>query len=150
MGQVLRPRAVLLTGIVLSSVLVLACVLGWTLLPPEIQVLFTGPQLATLGFFVLVMIAIMLAVGLSTVRIDVDGLEVRNGVSRHRIDWADVRGIRYSEHDAWAFVQLEGDPDTRPLLAVQRSDGERADQAVATLRAAWSESRPGPEVRDEA
>ncbi|MGB7962441.1 MAG: PH domain-containing protein [Propionicimonas sp.] len=150
MGQVLRPRAVLLTGIGLSGVLVLACVLGWVLLPPEIQALFTVAQLATLGFFVLVMIAIMIAVGLSTVRIDPAGLEVRNGVSRHRIDWADVRGIRYSEHDAWAFLQLEGDPDTRPLLAVQRSDGARADQAVATLRAAWQDSSPGPEVRAEA
>lgn len=146
----LRPRAVMLTGIVLSGVLVLACVLGWVLLPPEIQALFTVAQLATLAFFVLVMIAIMIAVGLSTVRIDADGLEVRNGVSRHRIDWADVRGIRYSEHDAWAFVQLEGDPDTRPLLAVQRSDGERAVKAVATLRAAWQDSRPSPEVRDKA
>ncbi|MGB4272388.1 MAG: hypothetical protein WBJ44_08325 [Propionicimonas sp.] len=69
MPQVLRPRTVLITGIVLSAVLVAASALGWMLLPAEIRVLFTVPQLLTLGLFVRVMIASMIAVGLSTVRI---------------------------------------------------------------------------------
>ena len=83
MPPVLRPRTVLITGIVLSAVLVAASALGWMLLPAEIRVLFTVPQLLTLGLFVLVMIAIMIAVGLSTVRIEPDGLRIRNGVRSH-------------------------------------------------------------------
>ncbi|MFZ1910969.1 MAG: PH domain-containing protein [Propionicimonas sp.] len=150
MPQVLRPRTVLITGIVLSAVLVAASALGWMLLPAEIRVLFTVPQLLTLGLFVLVMIAIMIAVGLSTVRIEPGGLRIRNGVRSHWITWAEVRGIRFSPHDAWAFVQLDGDPDTRPLLAVQRSDGPRADRAVAALRAAWRDACPDHPVRERA
>ena len=150
MPQVLRPRTVLITGIVLSAVLVAASALGWMLLPAEIRVLFTVPQLLTLGLFVLVMIAIMIAVGLSTVRIEPDGLRIRNGVRSHWITWSEVRGIRFSPHDAWAFVQLDGDPDTRPLLAVQRSDGPRADRAVAALRAAWRDACPDHPVRERA
>ncbi len=140
MALVLRPRAAARTGIILSVVLVAATVVGWVLLPAAIQVTFTVPQRATLAFFVLVMVAIMMAVALSIVRTSPEGLLVRNGVRTHWIAWEQVRGFRFTTHDPWAYVLLVGEPDSRPLLAVQRTDGDRAEADVARLRAAWDEA----------
>lgn len=131
---ILRPRAALLMAVVLSAVLVAAAALGWYALPAHIRVLFTGLQVGTLVFFILVMIGFMMAVGLSRVRVDEDGLAIRNGLRNHRIPWTAIRGFRFTEHDPWAYVLLEGEPDQRPLMAVQRTDHERAEQMVSRLR----------------
>jgi hypothetical protein len=118
----------------LSVVLVLAATIGWFLLPEEIRVLFTGPQLATLAFFVAVMVAVMLGVGLSTVRPGAEGLVVRNGLRTHTIGWRQIRGFRFTADDPWAYVLLKDEPGSRPLLAVQRVDGQRAAAAVGRLK----------------
>ena len=139
MPVVYRPRATLLMAVVLSAVLLVAAAIGWQLLPPEIQVLFTGFQLATLAFFVAVMVAMMLGIGLSSVRADADGLLVRNGPRVHRIAWAQIEGFRFTGHDPWAYVLVDHEPGNRPLIAVQRVDGARAEAAVARLRDLWQE-----------
>lgn len=139
MPRVLRPRNALLTAVSLSVVLVVAAGLGWALLPAETRELFTGPQLATLVFFVLVMIGVMLGVGLSSVRVDADGLLVRNGPRTHRIAWSQVRGFRFTSNDPWAYVLLDGEPESRPLIALQRVDGERAKAAFSALKADLAE-----------
>lgn len=139
MSRVYRPRATLIMALVLSAVLVLASAIGWRLLPADIQVLFTGEQLATLVFFILVMIAVMLGIALSSVRADGDGLVVRNGPRAHRIAWSQVEGFRFTQHDPWAYVLVSEEPGTRPLIALQRVDGDRARSAVAELTAMWQE-----------
>lgn len=141
MTRAYYPRATRLTAIGLSVVLLVATWLGWQALPPEIQVLFTGFQLGTLVLFVLVMLAMMLGIGLSNVRVDEAGLLVRNGLRRHRIEWRQVEGFRFTPHDPWAYVLLEDDPGSRALFAVQRVDGERARGFVAELTAQWEAHR---------
>lgn len=141
MERVLRPRAALLTAVVLSAILLVGCALGWLLLPAEVRVLFTPIQVATLALFVVVMIALMLAVGLSVVVITDAGLVIRNGLRTHVVGWEHVTGVRFGPDDSWAFVDLEGEPDSRPLLAVQRADGDRAEAAVGELRAALAAHR---------
>lgn len=141
MTRAYYPRATRLTAIGLSVVLLVATWLGWQALPPEIQVLFTGFQLGTLVLFVLVMLAMMLGIGLSNVRVDEAGLLVRNGLRRHRIEWRQVEGFRFTPHDPWAYVLLEDDPGNRALFAVQRVDGERARGFVAELTAQWEAHR---------
>lgn len=141
MARVYRPRATLLMAIGLSGVLVIAATVGWQLLPADVQVLFTGVQLATLVFFILVMVGVMLGVALSSVRADADGLVVRNGLRVHRIGWSQVEGFRFTGNDAWAFVVVAEDPGTRPLIALQRVDGARAQRALDGLRALWHEHR---------
>lgn len=136
---VFRPRRSLLTASVLSVVLVAATIVGWVALPPEIQTQFTGPQLLTLGFFVLVMVGFMMSVGLSYVRADGAGLEFRNGLRTHRLLWAQVRGFRFTENDPWAYVLLDGDPEQRPLLGIQRTDRDRAEADAARLSTAWTQ-----------
>lgn len=131
--MVLRPRTSLLTGIGLSAILVGAAALGWGLLPAEIQAQFTGLQAGTLIFFILVMIAMMLGIGLSSVRVTDSGLRIRNGVRTHQVRWSEIEGFRLTPDDPWAFVLLHGDPDQRAMLGVQRTDGDRARAAVVAL-----------------
>ena len=135
-----RPRRALLTASALSAVLVAAAALGWMALPAEIQVQFTGLQLLTLAFFVLVMIGFMMSLGLSYVRADDSGLTFRNGLRTHRLAWADVRGFRFTEHDPWAYVLVDNELGQRPLLGIQRTDQDRAEAAVGALRSAWQQS----------
>lgn len=141
MARAYYPRATTLTAIGLSIVLVFAAWLGWQALPPDIQALFTGVQLGTLALFVGVMLAVMLGVGLSNVRVDEAGLLVRNGLRRHRIEWQQIEGFRFTPHDPWAYVLLADDPGSRALVAVQRVDGERARGFVAELTARWEAHR---------
>lgn len=143
MTTVIRPRAAQWTAIGLSLLLVVAALLGWRLLPENIQVLFTGVQLATLVFFVLVMVAVMLGVGLSSVRADAEGLTIRNGVRTHHVGWDDIEGFRFSPHDPWAYLLTTSEPGIRPMLALQRVDGGHARRALETLDGQWRQHRDG-------
>ena len=137
---VFRPRRALLMASVLSGVLVAAALLGWVTLPANIQALFTVPQLLTLAFFVAVMIAIMMSVGLSYLKADASGLDFRNGLRRHHLDWEQVQGLRFTENDPWAYALLAEDVQ-RPLLGIQRTDREAAEADFERLVAAWRQAR---------
>jgi len=141
MATVFRPRAAVWTAVGLSAVLVLAALAGWQLLPEEIRLLFTGVQVATLVFFILVMVGVMLGVGLSSVEAGDDGIVVRNGLRVHRIGWAEIDGFRFTRDDPWAHVVLSDDPGSRPLMALQRVDGDRARRAVTVLEELWRTRR---------
>lgn len=142
MTRAYYPRATTLTAIGLSVVLLVAAWLGWQGLPPEIQAMFTGAQVATLIVFVLVMLAIMLGIGLSNVRVDDAGLLVRNGLRRHQIAWEQIEDFRFTPHDPWAYVLTVDDPGSRAMIAVQRVDGDRARSFVADLAQQWRAHRP--------
>jgi hypothetical protein len=138
---VVRPRRALVMATVLSAVLVLACVVGWVAMPIETRDLFSAPQLLTLGLFVVVMICFMMSVGLCYVRADDGGITFRNGLRTHRLDWSQVTGFRFTEHDPWAYVLTAGEVDQLPLLGLQRTDGQRAEGDFAALRSAWENHR---------
>lgn len=133
-----RPRATLLTSVVLSVVLTVLYVVLWFLQPPTTRALYSSLQLGTLVLFLVIGIAIMLAIGLSLVRADGDGLTVRNGLRAHRLRWSEVAAIRYRDGDPWAYAELvAGHASGRErlmLLGVQQTDGARAREAVAALR----------------
>ena len=142
MSRAYYPRVTTLTAIGLSVVLLVAAWAGWRALPPDIQQLFNGAQVATLVLFVLVMLGVMLGVGLSHIRADDEGLLIRNGLRTHRIAWQQIEGFRFTAHDPWAYVLVAEDPGSRPLMAVQRVDGARARRFVAELTAQWEAHRP--------
>lgn len=130
-----RPRVLLAHAAVWTVVLVLFFVLGFFAFPPEIRALFTVFQLATLVFFLAFMLGFIWVLALCYVRVDDIGLTYRNGLMTHRTPWADVAGIRYRDGDAWAFVLLDERGAKRALMGVMRTDGRRAAEAVADLRA---------------
>lgn len=143
MNTVFRPRRALWTAIALSAVLIVAASLGWVLLPAEIQTQFTVPQLATLAFFVGVMVVFMMSLGLSYVRVEDDRLVFRNGLRTHRLAWNQIRGFRFGENDPWAYVLTVSEPEQRALLGIQRTDAEHADADLVEIEQAWRAAREG-------
>ncbi|QGN33190.1 PH domain-containing protein [Microlunatus sp. Gsoil 973] len=130
------PRRMRIVGSVFSGVLVAAVIVGWIALPPHLRALFTPSQVITLLLVLFVIIAVIMAVAMSTVRADHAGLEIRNAVRIHKIGWHQVCGLVYREGDPWPTLLINDreDPDKIMLLGIQRTDHQRADRAVATLR----------------
>jgi hypothetical protein len=107
--------------------------------------LFTPSQVITLLLVLFAIIGVIMAVGMSSVRADHAGLEIRNAVRTHTIDWQQVHGLVYRDGDPWPTLLINNrdDPDKIMLLGIQRTDHERADRAVATLRRLRSEAGGG-------
>ncbi|GAB3622251.1 hypothetical protein GCM10027418_03330 [Mariniluteicoccus endophyticus] len=135
------PRRTLMWSAGFSLLLIALSVWGWFGLERSIRDQFTGLQIATLIFFELVMIFIMMSVATCTVTADAAGLRIRNVWAVRRLAWDDVAEIRFRQGDPWAFavgrVGLGGNPLDAPktmMLGIQSVDGKRAVQAVQELR----------------
>lgn len=137
MPRTFRPRRVLWFSSVLSVALVAAAGVGWLALPPHIRAQFSGFQAGTLVFFIAIMVAFMMAVGLSYVRVDGEGLRFRNGLVSGRLPWREITGFRYRHGDPWAYVNHRGPRGVRrrQLLGIQTVEGRAATEAVEYLRA---------------
>jgi hypothetical protein len=66
------------------------------------------------------------------VRADEGGLVVVNILSRRRLDWAEVLGVRLSPGDPWLVLDLS-DGTTLAAMGVQGSEGAYARRQVAEL-----------------
>lgn len=66
-------------------------------------------------------------------RADRDGMEVRNVIGTHRIEWDLVEGVSFPDGSSWARVELPDD-EYVPLMAVQSADGAYAVSAMRELR----------------
>jgi hypothetical protein len=132
------PRRLLIWATAFSVLLAAGCFLGWFALDPAIRERFTVFQISTLLVIAGILIGIMMSLGLSMVRADREGLKIRNSISTRHLRWSEVSSIQYRHGDPWAFVILaetEDDPVRRQMIAIQSTDGNRADRAVETLRA---------------
>ena len=139
-----RPRLLLVWVIAFAVILVGGSVTVWMMLGADIQQMFTGPQIWTLVGLLALGVAIMFAGALSSVEANPVGLVVRNGPAVQRWTWRQVDGIRFRDSDAWAFALFrtdDGDITARPMLGIQRTDGARAEQAVAEIRERLAASR---------
>lgn len=126
----------LMTGVVLSIVLLSCAMFGWYILGPEIRAQVTWVQAATLLFFVFFMIGVMLSVGYSRLWADESGVTVRNGpiLRRYRID--QIAGVRLRKGDAWSYLLIKA-PDElkrKPVLAIQSLEGESGQRKLIELR----------------
>ncbi len=130
---VVTPRVLRVHAIVWTVVLVAFFVFGFLAFPPEIRVLFTPFQIATLVVLLALMLGLIWVLAGCWVRADADGLTYRNGLVTHVTPWAEVEGIRFRDGDAWAFVLLHDEPGKRALMGVMRTDGQRAHDAAAHL-----------------
>ncbi|MHA6509889.1 PH domain-containing protein [Tessaracoccus sp. Y1736] len=126
----------LMTGVVLSVILMSSALFGWWALGKEIRDRVTWPQAGTLLFFVLLMVGLMLSIGYSRLWANEDGVTVRNGLflRRYRID--EVAGVRLRPGDAWSSLLIKGGHEIRrrPVLAIQFLEGEAAQRKVVELR----------------
>lgn len=83
---------------------------------------------------------------LAAVRIvtDASGVEVVNVLTRRRLEWAEVVGVRLSRDDAWLMLDVS-DGTSLAAMGVQRSEGELAQrQAREFARLVTAHSQPEP------
>ena len=87
-------------------------------------------------------------------RVDVDGIHLKGFLSNWKlVPWDLVVGVRFPAKVRFAQVVLPGE-ETLAVVALQRFDGDRAVEAMRSLRA-WfaasrppvAEQRPGPVTR---
>jgi Bacterial PH domain len=146
---VFRSRRLMLLASVASAALLGLCLFGWFALPVNLRDQFTLSQIVTLLGILAGLIFAMLVLASSNVRVDADGLRIRNGLARHQVSWDQVHKFLLRPGDPWAVVLIK--PDDRPfevdldaekrqLMGILRSDGAAAVDAVATLRQ-WHHQR---------
>lgn len=143
---VMHSMPVLRTSISLSIVLVFGALLLWYGLGAPIRRLFTATQIATLIFFIMVMVGLMLGVGLSRIVVDANGLTVRNGIRTQLFEWSRIEAVTLGGGDPWAYLQLRPTtehPEGRShlMLGIQRAEGEIADEKVQRLNDIVDEHR---------
>jgi hypothetical protein len=141
---VIRPRRLRRIAVLLAVVLAALTAFGWFALPVDVRVLFTLSQRLTLLGVLAFLVLVMVALAMSVVRADAEGLWFRNGLRTHRVPWDRVHQIILRRGDPWAFVLLtpaDGTPFTvdldaekRQLMAVQYGDGAAAQIGVEELR----------------
>lgn len=126
----------LMTGVVLSIVLMSFAMFGWYTLGPEIRAQVTWLQAATLLFFVFFMIAVMLSVGYSRLWADKSGVTVRNGPILRRYPIDQIAGVRLRKGDAWSSLLIKGSDELKrkPVLAIQSLEGEAGQRKLIELR----------------
>ena len=141
-----RSRATLVAASIVSVGVLAAPVVTWLLLPADLQQA-VGPDLFAAGLVLLVLVAFVMIIGLSSVRADDTGLTIRNGPVRHRYAWHEIVDVRFREGDSWAYVYTfrrdsDGDAQRHLVLAIQAPDGDRARLHAARLREIWLGHRP--------
>lgn len=133
----------------ISTVVVLGIIafslVMWFALPQSLRSTFTVFQVLTLLAVLVAVIILLGAVSASVVVADADGVKLRNGLHTHHYRWSQIHRIDFGPGDPWAFVWVKPDDEhpeglKRLVLAVQRSDGVRAQRAVDGLRALHREA----------
>jgi hypothetical protein len=61
-----------------------------------------------------------------------DGLLVRNLVVTRRVAWAQVIDVQFGGGAPWVTLELD-DTDTLAVMAIQRADGQQAEQEAVRL-----------------
>jgi hypothetical protein len=77
---------------------------------------------------------------LASVRVvtDRDGVTVVNILTRRRLEWAEVVGVRLSRDDAWMMLDVS-DGSALAAMGVQRSEGEFAQNQARRFAAMVAE-----------
>lgn len=147
--RVFRSVPVLVSAVVFSLILVAVWVGVYANFSEHVQSQFTVLQLATLAFFVVFMVGFMLAIGLSTIRVDGQGVHVRNLFRTRHHQYDQIDRVSFRTGDPWPYLVLRtDDPDDEQrqmMLGIQRVGGsDQARAKVADLREcieAWSAPR---------
>jgi hypothetical protein len=97
-------------------------------------VVWTGPQLVTLGLIGLGILTVLHGIGRSFVRVSDEGLTILNGYRRHEVDWTDIQAIVMKRGAPWPTALLKGADEKQIILfAIQGSDGAVARRAAEDL-----------------
>lgn len=134
----------LMTSVVLSGVVLMFSLYGWYAIGRDIRSQITLAQGATLVFFVVLMIGIMLSIGYSRLWADEKGVIVRNGPVLRKFSVDQIAGLRLRNGDAWAYLLIKnnGKVKRRAVLSIQQLEGARGKRKMRDLRA-WLKANGG-------
>ncbi len=128
-----RPFGARVAGIVFGAMLLVVCAAAWFGFDDETRAKFTLFQRGTLVFLGLLAGSAWFALIRSRVVATAERLVVVNGYKRREYDWAEIVGVHLPPGAPWATLDL-ADGTTTSALAIQGSDGARAQSAVRALR----------------
>ena len=97
-------------------------------------------QIAVASLGVIVAAAVLL-LALPRVRVGPAGIAVRNVVLERLVPWNEVVDVSFPQGSRWARVDI-ADYEYVAVLAIQAVDGERAVDAMDTLRSLMTKYRP--------
>lgn len=129
-----RPVGPRIAAVVFSLVLVGAFLGLWFSFDEETKQAVSVLQRCTVGFFVLVGVALMYAMARSRITADERGLTIVNGYRRRDYEWAEVVAVRMPPGAPWPTLDLT-DGNTVSAMGVHGSDGASARRAVAEIKA---------------
>ncbi len=137
---VFRPRRLIVLSTVASLCLLGLCLFGWFALPERLREAFSVSQIVTLLLILFGLIAGLVVIASSNVKVDAEGLRIRNGLARHDVGWTQVHKFLLRPGDPWAIVlikpydrpfEVDLDAEKYQLMGIQAGAG--AAEAVATL-----------------
>ncbi|MGI8457381.1 MAG: PH domain-containing protein [Propionibacteriaceae bacterium] len=140
---VLRPYRIRILAVIAAVILSVLYVVGWFALPREYTAEVNLAQILTLLAFLVLFVGALAALAACRVRADAAGLSIRNGLRTCTVPWDRVHKFLLRPGDPWASVLLKPetgefevdlDAEKRQLMAIQTSDGRRAQDAIAQLR----------------
>jgi hypothetical protein len=136
-----RPLGPRLAAGVSVGVLLLVVLFLWLGFDAETRASVTPFQRGTVFVLMLLGFVALYALIRSRVDAEMDRLVVVNGYRRHDLEWAEVVAVRMPQGAPWVTLDL-ADGTTLSALAIQSSDGRRAQVALRELR--WLVDRPRP------
>jgi hypothetical protein len=85
---------------------------------------------------------------LASVRVetDDDGVTVVNILTRRRLEWAEVVGVRLSRDDAWLMLDVS-DGSSLAAMGVMKSEGTRGREQARTFARMVAEHNPTDDAR---
>lgn len=131
-----RPRRIVIYALIATAVIVgSSLAVGIMLHGTNDGVAFRGyDQGGVIGVGVILGATIMIAAARPRLRVDSEGLSIRNMVGHRRVPWKWVQRISFPEGAQWPVLQLPDD-ETYPIVAIQAMDRQRAVDALRQLRA---------------
>ncbi|HEY7483012.1 MAG TPA: PH domain-containing protein [Streptosporangiaceae bacterium] len=130
-----RRMAAVLAGVIIVTMVTLAIVIA----PP-----FGLADRIGLVLFGLAIAGLLYLLGRCRVTADAAGLTLVNPLRTLRYEWAEVIRVNMGDGEPWPTLDL-ADGSTVSAIGIQRSDGDRARQALAELRALLHERGEAPD-----
>jgi hypothetical protein len=126
-----RPGGARIVAYVVAVLMLLfTAVIGFAL-PSSAS--FSWAENLTLAIMILVVLALLHAVGRSVVKVDDAGVRVLNGYRWHVVPWSEIAGFAMNDGAPWPTMVTTND-DRIMLFAIQGTDGPYAREALAYLR----------------
>lgn len=144
-----RPRKIAILGVIAAVfVVVTMTIVGFNLVLDEETMRRDGVYFRTADAVSLVLLGVLVAgaillVARPRLRIDADGVRVRNVFTERRVPWALVERMAFPEGSQWAQLEM-ADDELMSVMAIQAMDKQRAVNSLKQVRVLFEKYAPQP------